>query len=131
MRFWQKAVIFATAVFLVLVLLLWWTSYEPLTIVITNERPFVDNATINVTVVLTADSGRQIFNRSVTFNRTGQVHFDNVTTRLGSYCVEITVDNASVRRQVKYGKYFEVIDVVIRENGIDVYNERTCRSCPD
>ncbi len=129
MQLWQKAVFLATAVFLVVTFLLWWTSYGEMELVIVNERSMGENESITVNVTILTMEREEIFNVSHQFNGTGSIHMGNITNFLGNYLIVATVGNVSVEQKVKYGKYFEVMEVVITDGGIEIKNERSCASC--
>lgn len=129
MQLWQKVVLLATAMFLVATFLLWWTSYGEMELVIVNERAVGENESITVNVTILTMEREEIFTISHRFNGTGSIHMKNITNFLGNYLIVATVGNVSVEQKVKYGKYFEVMEVIVTEGGIEIKNERSCSSC--
>ena len=129
MQLWQKVVLLATAVFLVVTFLVWWTSYGEMELVIINERAMGENESITVNITILTMEKKEVFNGSYQFNGTGSIHIGNITNFLGNYLIVATVGNVSVEQKIKYGKYFEVMEVIVTDEGIEIKNERSCSSC--
>jgi len=82
------------------------------------------NESINVSIVLTAMDGREFFNSSFTLASNESRTFSNITNLAGNYFIKVKAGNLSEERKIKFGKYFERIEIVIG-NEIIIRNERT------
>lgn len=99
----------------------WWMSYEPMEIILKNER----EEDINVTITLTSIARNEIFNESILMKANSIQSIKNITNLAGNYYLNITIPskNMSAERKIKYGKYYEKIEIII-ENEIEIKNER-------
>ncbi|MCD6474353.1 MAG: hypothetical protein J7K47_05570 [Thermoplasmata archaeon] len=120
MRLWQKIILLFFSIVLIAFFIKWWMSYEPMEIYVVNKG----NESINVSIVLTAIDGREFLNSSFVLASNESRTFSNITNLAGNYFIEVRAGNLSEERKIKFGKYFERIDVVIG-NEITIRNERT------
>jgi len=124
MKTWQKIILLALTIAFIGLLIHWWMSYDDMEIVVKNER----NESINVTISLTSMDDREIFNTSFTMEANASMVLQNVTIWAGNYYLKVVVNgsqNYSINQKIKYGKYFEKIEIVIGEEGIEISNRRT------
>lgn len=121
MRFLQKTLLLFFAIFIIAMFLKWWMSYEPMEIILKNER----EEDINVTITLTSIARNEIFNESILMKANSIQSIKNITNLAGNYYLNITIPskNMSAERKIKYGKYYEKIEIII-ENEIEIKNER-------
>jgi len=122
MKVWQKAIVLVAAVVIIAVFIMWWMSYEPMKIVIKNER----NESINVSIALLTLDDVKIFNDSFSLNENESIAIENITTFASAYYLVVTVNDTNItqKEKIKYGKYYEVIEIVIGEEGVEVRNNR-------
>lgn len=122
MKVWQKAIVLVAAVVIIAVFIMWWMSYEPMKIVIKNER----NESINVSIALLTLDDVKIFNDSFSLNENESIAIENITTFASAYYLVVIVNDTNItqKEKIKYGKYYEVIEIVIGEEGIEVRNNR-------
>jgi len=124
MKTWQKIILLALTIAFIGLLIHWWMSYDDMEIVVKNER----NESINVTISLTSMDDRGIFNTSFTMEANASMVLQNVTIWAGNYYLKVVVNgsqNYSIKQKIKYGKYFEKIEIVIGDEGIEISNRRT------
>ena len=124
MKTWQKIILLALTIAFIGLLIHWWMSYDDMEIVVKNER----NESINVTISLTSMDDREIFNTSFTMEANASMVLQNVTIWAGNYYLKVVANgsqNYSINQKIKYGKYFEKIEIVIGEEGIEISNRRT------
>ncbi|KAA0005672.1 MAG: T9SS type A sorting domain-containing protein [Thermoplasmata archaeon] len=120
MKLWQKIILLFFSIVLITFFIKWWMSYEPMEIYVINEG----NESINVSIVLMAMDGREFFNSSFTLASNESRTFSNITNLAGNYFIKVKAGNLSEERKIKFGKYFERIEIVIG-NEIIIRNERT------
>jgi hypothetical protein len=67
-----------------------------------------------------------MFNKSILIEANESITLQNVTTWASAYYIKVTINdsNESIKKKIKYGKYYEVIEVIIGKDGIEVRNER-------
>lgn len=119
MKIWQKTIVLVASVIVIALFIMWWMSYEPLKVIIKNER----NESINVSLrILTVDDV-EIFSHNFSLNGSSNITLSNITTFAGTYYIEIN-DTISEKKKIKYGKYYDIIEVIIRNDGIEIRNER-------
>ncbi|MCD6481052.1 MAG: hypothetical protein J7L31_02105 [Thermoplasmata archaeon] len=124
MKTWQKIILLALTIAFIGLLIHWWMSYDDMEIVVKNER----NESINVTISLTSMDDRAIYNTSFTMEANASMILQNVTIWAGNYYLKVVVNgsqNYSINQKIKYGKYFEKIEIVIGGEGIEISNRRT------
>ena len=124
MKTWQKIILLALTIAFIGLLIHWWMSYDDMEIVVKNER----NESINVTISLTSMDDRAIYNTSFTMEANASMILQNVTIWAGNYYLKVVVNgsqNYSINQKIKYGKYFEKIEIVIGDEGIEISNRRT------
>jgi hypothetical protein len=124
MKTWQKIILLALTIAFIGLLIHWWMSYDDMEIVVKNER----NESINVTLSLTSMDDRAIYNTSFTMEANASMILQNVTIWAGNYYLKVVVNgsqNYSINQKIKYGKYFEKIEIVIGDEGIEISNRRT------
>lgn len=120
MKIWQKILLLVATIILIALFIRWWMSYEPMEIIIKNER----NETINVSIILfKMDSS--IYNKTFSLEANESIVLENITNMAGSYYIKVGIDNMSMQRKIKYGKYYEIIEVIIGEDKIEIKNERS------
>ena len=123
MKLWQKILLLIATVIGISYFLLWWMSYEPMEIVIKNER----NETVNVSIFLQTVDGVEKYNGSFIIKANESISLKNVTNMASSYYLKVIVNdsiNETVKKKIKYGKYYERIEVIIGEEKIEIENER-------
>ncbi len=122
MKVWQKAIVLVAAVVIIAIFIMWWMSYEPMKIVIKNER----NESINVSIALLTLDDVKIFNDNFSLNENESIAIENITTFASAYYLVVTVNDTNItqKEKIKYGKYYEVIEIVIGEEGVEVRNNR-------
>ncbi len=123
MKLWQKILLLIATVIGISYFLLWWMSYEPMEIVIKNER----NETVNVSIFLLTVDGVEKYNGSFIIKANESISLKNVTNMASSYYLKVIVNdsiNETVKKKIKYGKYYERIEVIIGEEKIEIENER-------
>ena len=123
MKLWQKILLLIATVIGISYFLLWWMSYEPMEIVIKNER----NETVNVSIFLLTVDGVEKYNGSFALKANESISLKNVTNMASSYYLKVIVNdsiNETVKKKIKYGKYYERIEVIIGEEKIEIENER-------
>jgi len=123
MKLWQKILLLIATVIGISYFLLWWMSYEPMEIVIKNER----NETVNVSIFLLTVDGVEKYNGSFIIKANESISLKNVTNMASSYYLKVIVNdsiNEIVKKKIKYGKYYERIEVIIGEEKIEIENER-------
>ncbi len=122
MKAWQKVIIIVAAVILIALFIHWWMSYQPMKIIVKNER----NESVNVSVVLLTMDDVELFNKSILIGANGSITLQNVTTWASAYYIKVTINdsNESIKKKIKYGKYYEVIEIVISKERIEVRNKR-------
>lgn len=125
MQFWQKIVLIVATVFIIAISVNWWMQYDDMRLNIINHRIVPENETINVQILISSIDKKEIFNETFLFNSTSNISLLNITNLAGNYYVKVTIGNETMREKIKFGKYFEVIDVVIEENNIIIRNERS------
>jgi len=124
MKTWQKIILLALTIAFIGLLIHWWMSYDDMEIVVKNER----NESINVTISLTSMDDRAIYNTSFTMEANASMILQNVTIWAGNYYLKVVVNgsqNYSINQKIKYGKYFEKIEIVIGDERIEISNRRT------
>ena len=124
MKTWQKIILLTLTIAFIGLLIHWWMSYDDMEIVVKNER----NESINVTISLTSMDDRAIYNTSFTMEANASMVLQNVTIWAGNYYLKVVANgsqNYSINQKIKYGKYFEKIEIVIGEEGIEISNRRT------
>jgi len=124
MKIWQKIALLVFSVILISLLLHWWMSYENMSIIIRNER----NESVNVNLTITTMEDKEVFNASFSLESNESILLSNITTWAGNYYVDVVVNgskNFSIKEKIKYGKYFERIEIIIDEKGVRILNERT------
>jgi len=92
-------------------------------IVIKNER----NETVNVSIFLLTVDGVEKYNGSFIIKANESISLKNVTNMASSYYLKVIVNdsiNETVKKKIKYGKYYERIEVIIGEEKIEIENER-------
>ena len=109
MKLWQKFLLLFFSVLLIVFFIKWWMSYEPMEICVENER----NQSVNVSIIVTGIDGREFFNKSVFLSPNESMNFSNITNLAGSYFVRVRVDNESREAKIKFGKYFEKIEIIV------------------
>ena len=122
MKVWQKVVLLSLTILAIALLIHWWMSYDEMKIIIKNER----NESININIAVTKMDDTEIFNKSFLLEANESVECGNITTWAGNYYVEVMMKNdtnQSVKEKIKYGKYYETIEVIIGEK-IQIKNER-------
>lgn len=123
MKLWQKILLLIATVIGISYFLLWWMSYEPMEIVIKNER----NETVNVSIFLLTVDGVEKYNGSFIIKANESISLKNVTNMASSYYLKVIVNdsiNETVKKKIKYGKYYERIEVIIGKEKIEIENER-------
>lgn len=120
MKLWQKIILLFFSIVLITFFIKWWMSYESMEIYVMNEG----NESINVSIVLMAMDGREFFNSSFTLASNESRTFSNITNLAGNYFIKVKAGNLSEERKIKFGKYFERIEIEIG-NEIIIRNERT------
>jgi hypothetical protein len=122
MKIWQKIIIIVAAVILIALFIHWWMSYQPMKIIVKNER----NESVNVSIILLTVDDVEMFNKSILIEANESITLQNVTTWASAYYIKVTINdsNESIKKKIKYGKYYEVIEVIISKDGIEVRNER-------
>lgn len=121
MKILQKIFLLFFAILIIAIFLRWWMSYEPMEIILKNEGG--ENVSINIT--LTNTFGDEILNKSVLLRANSTDSIKNITNLAGSYYVNVVIPskNISAERKIKYGKYYEKIEIIIK-NEIEIKNER-------
>jgi len=122
MKVWQKILLLIATVIGISYFLLWWMSYEPMEIVIKNER---DEA-VNVSIFLLTVDGVEKYNGSFALKANESISLKNVTNMASSYYLKVIVNdsiNETVKKKIKYGKYYEKIEVIIGKEKIEIRNE--------
>lgn len=119
MKIWQKLILLLMSIIAISFFIKWWMSYEPMEIIVKNER----NESINVSIILVAFNKIEYLNESFYLNENESKSFKNVTNLAGSYIINIKADNMSIEKKIKFGKYYEKIEIIIK-NEIIVKNER-------
>ncbi|MCD6331270.1 MAG: hypothetical protein J7L80_03615 [Thermoplasmata archaeon] len=123
MKVWQKILLLIATVIGISYFLLWWMSYEPMEIVIKNERDEV----VNVSIFLLTVDGVEKYNGSFALKANESISLKNVTNMASSYYLKVIVNdsiNETVKKKIKYGKYYEKIEVIIGKEKIEIRNER-------
>ena len=123
MKLWQKALLLIASIIAIALFLSWWMSYESMEILIKNER----NETINVSIFLLTIDKYEVYNKSYSLEGNKSILLQNVTNMAGSYYIKVIVNNSnnmSIQKKIKYGKYYEKIEVIIKKEKIEVRNER-------
>lgn len=121
MKILQKIFLLFFAILIIAIFLRWWMSYEPMEIILKNEGG--ENITISIT--LTNTVGNEILNESFLLRENSTESMKNITNLAGSYYVKVFIPskNISAERKIKYGKYYEKIEIIIK-NEIEIKNER-------
>ena len=122
MKIWQKILLLIATIILIAFFIHWWMSYEPMKIIIKNER----NETINVSIILFKIDAN-IYNKTFSLKANESIVLENITNMAGSYYIKVGIDNMSIQRKIKYGKYYEIIEVIIGKDKIEIKNEREAR----
>ncbi len=122
MKTWQKMLLLVAAVLVIVLFIKWWMSYEAMEIIVKNER----NESVNVSIVLLTIDDVEMFNKSIVVKANDSISLKNVTTWASVYYIKVIINdgNESIKKKIKYGKYYETIEVIIGNDGIEVKNER-------
>jgi len=123
MRLWQKILLLIFSILVVVIFIHWWMSYEAMEIIIKNER----NESVNVSIFLLTLDDVEMFNESVMLKANESASLKNVTTWASAYYIKVVANdsiNQTIKKKIKYGKYYETIEVIISNEGIEVRNER-------
>ena len=122
MKTWQKILLLVLSILIIVIFIHWWMSYEAMEIIVKNER----NESVNASIVLLTIDGVEMFNKSISVKANESVTLQNVTTWASAYYIKVIINdgNESIKKKIKYGKYYETIEVIIGNEGIEVRNER-------
>jgi len=123
MKAWQKILLLIFSILVVVIFIHWWMSYKPMEIIIKNER----NESVNVSIFLLTLDDVEMFNESVMLKANESIMLQNVTTWASAYYIKVVANNSindTIKKKIKYGKYYETIEVIISNEGIEVRNER-------
>lgn len=122
MKILEKILLLIFAIFIIAIFLKWWMSYEPMEIILKNEG----EENISLILILTNIAGKEIFNESFLLNLNSAQSIKNITNLAGNYYLNVSIPskNISVERKIKYGKYYEIIEIIIGKNEIEIKNER-------
>lgn len=123
MKIWQKVMLLSLAIVAIALLIHWWMSYDEMEVIIKNE----ENESVNVHIIITKMDDTEIFNKSFLLGVNESIKLSNITTWAGNYYVEVRVNNytnQTIKEKIKYGKYYETIEIIIGDKGIQIKNER-------
>ena len=121
MKWWHKIIIGSIAIFIIAIFIKWWMTYEPMEVNVKNEL----NESVNVTLkVIGGFKNAEYFNQSFFIHSNESISFKNITNLAGEYYIVVKIGNNSVKKKIKFGKYFEKIEVIIKRNGILILNPR-------
>ena len=120
MTVWHKLVLFSVAMILILISITWWMSYQPMIIIVKNEM----DEDLNLSIVMYNIENIEVFNKSYYLIGNDTISIDNVTNIAANYYINVTTNTLSVKSRIKYGKYFEVIEIIITNGEIKIINER-------
>ena len=120
MRTWQKILLMLATIVMISLFIKWWMSYEPMQIVVVNRV----NESINVSMIVEGIDKKEYFNRSFVIESNESRVFENITNLAGEYFLKVKADNMSIYKKIKFGKYFEKIEVIITRDGIVIENRR-------
>ncbi|RKX94603.1 MAG: hypothetical protein DRP55_10825 [Spirochaetes bacterium] len=124
MKTWQKIILLALTIAFIGLLIHWWMSYDEMEIFVKNER----NESISIHMDITKMDGSEIYNISFILNANESIELRNITTWAGNYYIHVVINgsqNYSVKEKIKYGKYFERIDVIVGSEGVEILNRKT------
>ncbi len=121
MKLWQKIILLFFSIVLITLFIKWWMSYEAMELYVKNNT----NESVNVSIVIIGMDGNEYFNSSFSLNSNESTSFSNITNLAGNYMVRVKADNMSKERKIKFGKYFERIEVIIESGKIIIKNEKT------
>lgn len=125
MHLWQKIVLITTAVFIIAISVTWWMQYDEMVLIISNHRTIPENESLGVHILISSIDKKEIYNETFFLNSTANISVSNVTNLAGIYYITVTIGNETERQKIKFGKYFEVIEIVIEENEIIIHNEHS------
>lgn len=125
MHLWQKIVLITTAVFIIAISVTWWMQYDEMVLIISNHRTIPENESLGVHILILSIDNKEIYNETFFLNSTAHISVSNVTNLAGNYYITVTIGNETERQKIKFGKYFEVIEIVIEENEIIIHNEHS------
>lgn len=129
MELWQKILIIVAAVFLIVIFINWWMSYDQLTIIVSSDNLLSDNMSIPFTITLSTMDDREIFNQSNVLNKSKNIVIKNITNMAGNYNIKVVTNSNVSKKEIKYGKYFEKIEIIFENDNILIRNERDCITC--
>ncbi|MCD6573025.1 MAG: T9SS type A sorting domain-containing protein [Thermoplasmata archaeon] len=121
MRLWQKIILLFFSIVLIALFIKWWMSYEAMELYVKNNT----NESVNVSIAIIGMDGREYFNSSFFLDSNESISFPNITNLAGNYMVKVKANNMSNERKIKFGKYFERIEIVIESDDIIIKNEKT------
>jgi len=119
MKTWQKIILIILTITGISFFIKWWMTYESMEIYVKNEY---EDA--NVSIMVESLNGGIYFNKTFFLPTNGSIKFSNITNLAGNYMITVNADNASISKKVKFGKYFERIEIFIREGEIIIRNRR-------
>jgi len=120
MKIWQKIILLIGAILVIIIFIHWWMSYEPMAIEVINNS----NESVNASIKIFSADGREFLNKSFLLKANESIAFKNITNIAGEYFVNANINNESVEKKIKFGKYYEKIGIVFNGKEIEVKNER-------
>lgn len=121
MKIWQKIILLIVAIFVIVIFIHWWMSYEPMSVEIINNS----NESVNASIKIFSGDGREFLNKSFLLAANESIVFKNITNIAGEYFINANINNESMEKKIKFGKYYEKISIIFNGKEIEVKNERS------